>query len=322
MFKRVIGLSATFIGTLIGAGFASGREIALYFSHTSPFTPLLSGACLGVLCYFFLELGRLFEGDFFVLFGKGKPIFILLIRFFNAVVVCAMIAGGEEVIYSLFGIHGGGIITGIIAIVSLICGLEKLKIINSVVVPAIVILIFILLFRGNNKTIFEKISVFPAFTYATMNIISGGYFISTLSRDCSRKENIIISIICSAVLGVMLLSIYVIIQNDLNATMPLIQAASKYNLKVVGNVIMYLAIYTTITSSLVVAAKNDIKKAIILTALCFLVSLFSFEKIVDISYPIIGILGAAIILWVVYLMLRQKFCKSLQLNVSVSNKSH
>lgn len=323
MLKRVIGISATFIGTLIGAGFASGREIALYFSHTSPFTPLLSGACLGILCFFFLELGRLYKGDFFVLFGKGKPFFLVLIRFFNAVITCAMIAGGEEVIFSLFGIHGGGIITGIITIITIILGVEKLKLVNSLIVPAIVILILVLLFSQESKMQFERLSILPAVTYAAMNIISGGYFISTLSKDCSKKENIIIATICGIVLGAMLVSVYIIISGDINNIMPLMSAAAKCNLKVVGNIIMYLAIYTTITSSLVVASNNNIKTAVVITSVCYIVSLFSFEKIVDISYPIMGVCGAAVILWIVYLMIRERLIKnSLKLNIGVTDKSH
>lgn len=322
MYKRVIGLSSTFIGTLIGAGFASGREIALYFSHTSPFTPLLSGACLGILCFFFLELGRLYNGDFFVLFGKGKTALLFIIKLFNAVVACAMIAGGEEVIYSLFGIHGGGIITGIITIITLIFGVEKLKLINSLVVPAIIILILILLFKGNNSAKIEKISILPAITYATMNIVSGGYFISTLSKECSRKENVIIAVTCGVVLALMLLSVYIIIQEDLTKTMPLMSAANNYNLKIVGNIIMYLAIYTTITSSLIVASSNNIKAAIIITAACYLISLFSFEKIVDLSYPVMGVCGAGVIFLAFILMLKKQHSKSLKLNIGITNKTH
>lgn len=320
MQKRVIGLAATFVGTLIGAGFASGREIALYFSHTSPLTPLLSGACLGVLCFFFLELGRLYSGDLFVLFGKFKPVFLVLIRFFNAVVTCAMIAGGELVIYSLFGIHGGGIITGVITLITIIFGVEKLKSVNSFIVPAIVLLVFLLLFKGDNSAPFERFSVIPAFTYATMNIISGGYFISTLSKECSRKENLAAAIISGVVLSAMLICVYVIIQKDLNASMPLMAAAERCNLKIVGNIIMYLAIYTTITSSLVVASENNIKKAAIIIAACYLVSLFSFEKIIDISYPIMGVCGAAVIAWVAVLAVKKRLNdKSLKLDVGVAN---
>jgi uncharacterized membrane protein YkvI len=233
-----------------------------------------------------------------------------------------MIAGGEVVVYSLFNIHGGGIITGIITLITLVFGVDKLKLVNSLVVPAIIVLILVLFFKGNNSVKIEKISVFPAFLYATMNIISGGYFISTLSKECSKKENIIIAIICGVILGLMLLSIYIIIQEDLTKSMPLMSAASKGNLKVVGNIIMYLAIYTTITSSLVVASSNNIKAAVLITAASYVVSLFSFEKIIDLSYPVMGVCGAAVILITLYLMLRQKYSKSLKLNIGISNKTN
>lgn len=306
MRNRVIGLSSTFMGALIGAGFASGREIALYFSHTSPFTPLLSGACLGILCYFFLELGRIYNGDFFILFGKGRGVFICIIKVCNIITTCAMIAGGEEVFFNLFGIRGGGIITGIITLLTLYFGVEKLKLINSFIMPAIIILILILFFKGNGKAEFEKLSVLPAFTYAAMNIITGGYFISTLSKDSTKKENLMAGVVTGIILSLLLLSVYIIIQDNIYDIMPLMSAAQSHNMKTIGNLIMYLAIYTTITSSLAVASSNNMKTAVMIIAACYGISIFSFEKIVDITYPLMGFTGIVMIFIVIYLLIKQK----------------
>jgi uncharacterized membrane protein YkvI len=306
MSNKIIGLSATFTGALIGAGFASGREIALYFSHTSPFTPLLAGACLGLLCYFFLELGRIYNGDFFVLFGKTKPVFLITIRLCCFITTCAMIAGGENVIYNLLGIHGGGIITGIIALITLYLGMEKLKFINSLIMPAVIVLIMILLFCDNMAIEFEKLSIIPAFTYATMNIICGGYFVSTLSSNTTKKENMWTGIISGIILGTLLFSIYLIIQNNTDEAMPLMSTATEYNLKVVGNIIMYLAIYTTITSSLSVTSNNNIKNAIATIAFSFIISLFGFKKIVDTTYPIIGLIGAIMVFIIIFLFIKKR----------------
>lgn len=107
--------TATFIGALIGAGFASGREIALYFANTSIITPLLAGVFLGYFCYFFLELGRIYKGDISQFLGKGSKVFDIIVRLCCLITTCAMIAASEEVVFNLFHFCGGGIITGILA---------------------------------------------------------------------------------------------------------------------------------------------------------------------------------------------------------------
>ena len=283
---------ATFVGTLIGAGFASGREIALYFMGTSIFTPVLAGVFLGFFCYFFLELGRLNQGDITKFLGRCNKIFDYLVRISCFITACAMIAGSEESVYNLFHICGGGIITGILGLLTVYFGVDKIKVSNFIIVPVIIVLIVVLFVYRHDFDIAGQIKILPAFTYCTMNIITGGYFISTFSEKYSKKDNIFIGVVSGVILTILLVMVFVIIQTNIYDSMPLMLTAKQLGMAKIGNIIMYLAIFTTLTSCLSVASKNKKISCAVITSACFVMSLMGFKKIVDVFYPIMGIVGA------------------------------
>lgn len=305
-YKKITS-AATFIGALIGAGFASGREISLYFAHTSIFTPILAGLFLGAFCYLFLLIGSVTDGNPHLLLNRlGKPTDIV-IRLCNAVTFCAMIAGSEEVVFALFNFHGGSVITGVICLAVVLCGVEKIKLSNLIVVPIIIIMIVILFFKEHTLPVTEKISVIPAFSYCSMNIIGGGYLVSTFSGNFTKKDCLQTSVICGAVLTALLIAVFMTIQNHLDDVMPLISAAADCKLDKIGNVIMYLAIFTTVTSELSIASKNNKITAFLLTSAAFVVSVFGFRTLVDKSYPIIGAIGSGITVMYLILYIKNRY---------------
>ena len=306
--------SFTFIGALIGAGFVSGREIALYFGHTSIFTPILAGVFLGAFCYLFLQIGRITCGNPADLLQKGKPVMEAVVRLSNVVTCCAMVAGSEEAIFALFHFHGGGIITSILCLVVVGLGSEKIKLSNFLIVPAIIIMIAVLFFKGHTVPVSEKMSVYPAFTYCTMNVISGGYLVSTYSADFNKKDCAVVSAISGTLLMAILLAVFFVIQNNLDAVMPLMATAEVFQMAKLGYVILYLSIFTTLVTSLSVAAKNRIPTAIIVTAASLLAATVGFEKIVNNCYPIIGAVGGAVCIIYLILYLKRHFSAKIPLN--------
>jgi len=55
---KCLKTASVFIGTLIGAGFATGREILLFFGKCSPVVPILSSIICGAFCIMFLVAGH------------------------------------------------------------------------------------------------------------------------------------------------------------------------------------------------------------------------------------------------------------------------
>lgn len=313
--RKIIGTASTFIGALIGAGFASGREIALYFSKTSIAAPIISGILFGFLCFFFLELGRIYNNDIFSVFGKGRFVFTFFIKLFNMIYLCAMIAGSEIVVKNLFNINGGSIITGIVSLITLFLGTEKLKDVNSIAVLAIITLVIFMFFRCQKNMVFISIGIIPSICYTGMNVFPSGYFVSQISKDMTKKENIICGIIVGIVLSTILTFTFLIISKNFDAVMPLMQTASQYHLDLAANIILYLAIYTTVLSSLAIV--SDSKPVIAVIAICTanLISLFSFENIVNSIYPIIGIISTIIIV-LIFLMHKKDKINSMLKKIS------
>lgn len=53
--KEGLKCAAVFIGTVIGAGFATGQEVLLYFGRSSIAVPIFSGILLGLFNAYFWQ---------------------------------------------------------------------------------------------------------------------------------------------------------------------------------------------------------------------------------------------------------------------------
>ena len=305
-----LAVAATFVGAIVGAGFASGREIALYFAETSILTPLLSGVLLGVFCYLFSEIGRVTGGNAALLSPRLSKPLRFVIRGENAVTYCAMIAGGEEILYGLFNIHGGGIFSGILALFLVLWGADKIKWSNLFIVPAIIVMVFVLFFTNSTFPTGRKISALSAFSYCAMNVMGGGYLISTYSGDFSKKDSVLTSILSGVIITALLVAVYCVVCVEPDAVMPLLAAAEETGLSVVANIVAYLAIFTTLTGSLSIASGNKPTVAALLTAGALVVATFGFRSLVDKAYPVLGAIGGAVSLTYAFLYARYRYQKS------------
>ena len=88
--KKTLKTAFLYIGTLIGAGFSSGREIALFFKNLAPYNVALSAVVMSLFALLFLTAGRL------KLLPQGKLVGVGI--FFSASVsLVAMLAGGFRI---------------------------------------------------------------------------------------------------------------------------------------------------------------------------------------------------------------------------------
>jgi Uncharacterized membrane protein len=145
--KNGMKYAAVFVGTVIGAGFATGREIALYFKGANAQTAAAAGIMLGLLCGFFMLAGeRIGDGGFTAyLFGQRKRIFDIAVFVCAFITFAAMCAGAESIFRKIYGIGWLGLVTALISTLAAILGIKQIKSLNLVLVPiilAFVVLIF------------------------------------------------------------------------------------------------------------------------------------------------------------------------------------
>lgn len=295
--SEVFKISMTFIGTIIGAGFASGKEISLYFGTLSPLTPVLAGLFLGLFAFFFAELGRLSgdDADILGLLFKGvqKPV-RKFIELANYITFVAMIAGAELVLFESFSVAGGGIFSALLAFSILLKGNDGMKILNALLVPVIIIAVTGLSVNAPTTPPPTKFSVLPPLAYASMNLLTGGYLVGGLTKRCSKSENVLIGMAVGLLSAALLFLLYRVVLTAPDAPMPVGAFAKSLNLGFVSGVLIYLAILTTMVSSLKVSSGGKAIKSLLAIGVGFLLSLAGFEALVDNFYPIIGYAGIAL----------------------------
>lgn len=291
--KNSLKVALTFTGTLVGAGFASGREIALYFADCSVIPPILAAVIAAVMSYIFGELGRISGGDVIkFVFPNTHKIWKAAVILSNTVVLSAMIAGAEFALRGLTGFIGGGLLTGLLALSVVITGTERIKTINTLVVPVIIATTVLLFAMEKNFDASGKILSLSPILYPSMNILCGGLIVGKMSADLNAKETKGSAVISGLIITALTVTIYFAVQGSSGEEMPSLAVAAKYHLEIPVGIMIYLAIFTTIVGSVSVASCGRNNVAILALAIAFAASVIGFKMLVDICYPVIGVLGA------------------------------
>lgn len=304
-----------FVGSVVGAGFASGREIALYFGTQSVAAPVVAGIVIGLLCYVFLEVGRISGGDVLrVMFGRFRKIADLLLKLANFAVYAAMIAGAEFILKRTFGIGGGGVISGILCIACL--SFKKgLAAVNLVLTPLIMVLVGVLLSKTDNFDAGQGYLFWSPLSYASMNLATGGYLISRYGVKATSRKNAVVGALTAAVSTALLVAVYFIAREYPAEEMPLYCFAEQNGLRILSGILIYAAIFTTMASSLAATIGNGgFVGASIATSAGYLLAIFGFSALVNTVYPIIGCMGIAFTAWSVIVLLYKRFWNSPRLN--------
>ncbi|MFA5449952.1 MAG: hypothetical protein WC292_05900 [Clostridia bacterium] len=293
-WKTNLKISFTFIGMLIGAGFASGKEIAVYFGTAGVAAPLLASFLCGGLAFVFLELGRISGADVLsFIFPKTYKVWQFICMAENFVVFAAMLAASEYILRVSLGISGGGLISGLFALTSVLGGIERIKTVNFIAVPFIIVMLAVLYLAEPSFNISGGLNLPAPILYASMNIFSGGFLISKMAKGIDKKQAAEISLIISLVLSVLIVTVYLAVRTRLGEEMPLLALAQNNGLSAIGSMLIYSAIITSMSGSLVIASGGKKTAACILLAAGFVVALAGFSNIVRFAYPVIGVAGAA-----------------------------
>ena len=113
---RCLQICFIYIGSIIGAGFATGREIMLYFGKSGMLSGVIAGILMGILCGLFLwsakSFAKLKSSKSSFLRGICVLIKVVLWICTLASFVC-MVSGCEEIIAKTYGIANVGLWTGI-----------------------------------------------------------------------------------------------------------------------------------------------------------------------------------------------------------------
>ena len=276
----------TLIGTFIGAGFASGKEIYLFFFKYQVYGILgiiVSAIFIAYIIYKVLNISKRNDicnyNEFLNYLIKNKLIKIILINIIDVFLIisfCIMVSGFSAFIYQEFNIN---IIIGFIFM--LICSYCAFKRkatgiikINNILIPIIIFIIFFIVikkvnlyelnfinglngegFNINNWKIENFKFLIFSILYANYNLLTIIPIVVTMSNVTKNKKKIkYISIICSIIIFILSMSIFAILsQSNFNITnleMPVVFIVGRYGIfyKYIYCLVVGIAIFTTAIS--------------------------------------------------------------------------
>lgn len=326
MEKNIKQVVFVIIGTMIGAGFASGQEIYLFF-----FSYGLKGiigifiSCLfmGAVIYKTLKIANENELDNYkdflgYIFVKFRTPINFVINTFILISFFIMIAGFGAYVNQEFGINSqiGSFILSFICFIVFMTNMKGIVKINEILVPILVFFLIIIgvislkevkIFELYNYVITKNTSnfIFQAILYSSYNSILLIPVLITLKQLINKKQEILkISIISAIVMfGLSIIIYFILVRVDVDITkleMPAVYVVSHISLflKYIYGFIILSSIFTTSISLGNSFLQNICKNkksyphfAIIMCITAIAICKFGFSNLVSFLYPIFGYLG-------------------------------
>lgn len=313
------------VGTTVGAGYASGRELWQFFGYESGLAIILFGILFTIACYVILKLSFERQSTDYVpilrlIVGrKLTPVFDLMIFFYLFTISVVMIAGSGVTGQAFEIPYWWGVAVIAIALILLfIRGVKGLVEINQVISPLLLggLLSILILFVIEQDVslvgnIFEQKNWYAAFPFTALSIIPLVAVLGAVGNEIKSKGEIFIASMGS---GIALCSITYIYNTNLIEIsdqifvfeMPLFAILQNYPsyILVIISILLWLAIFTTAASSIFgisTRIQATIKQPLVLIVIVFLVLMiplttFGFSNLVNVMYPIYGVLNLFVLI--------------------------
>lgn len=329
IMKNVLKVVFVIIGTLIGAGFASGQEVYLFFfsyGMKGLIGILISSIISGVVIYSTFNILNKYKintyKDFLnILIPKNTKLKIIanfIINIFILITFFIMIAGFGAYFEQEIGINRlvGSLILAIITFIVFMTSIKGVVKVNELIVPILIGFIFIIgiisikdihILNLENYVIRTNYTNFAlsAVLYSSYNSILLIPVLITLNNYVKNKKQIFyisfISAIVTILLSVIIFLLLVRVDVDISKLeMPVVYVVSNMfkMLRYIYGVIILGSIFTTAISLGVSFLQNTAKNkkgytqiSIIMCITSVIISKFGFSNLVSLLYPIFGYLG-------------------------------
>ncbi|MFR6056652.1 MAG: hypothetical protein ACLUHK_08740 [Eubacteriales bacterium] len=300
------------LGTIIGSGFISGREIVSFFGGNICFFAFFAGVLFFFTTYLLLRLGGrygTFEESNRALFGRAHKTVGWATAVCLFTVVASSLAMTDSMMNSLFGIDGripaASLLTLAVAFISARRGLDGVKKLNAVLVPLMLALTTVFLFVKGDfdfgaPAYPAESNVFSVCFYVGFNMFLSAAVI-VRAGDGNRKHALLTAAISGAVTAVFIVLIYGAVNyegiNAAEADLPL-AALFSYSafMSAAFGAVLYAGALTTVVCSYYPLSEAVSRKSrmfsVTLAVGVFLFSRIGVKTIVGAAYPAAGVLGA------------------------------
>ncbi len=328
-----------YIGLIIGAGFASGREICVYFNFCSnnDFTGIAIATILFIfVCFIILKKSVKYElyniSDYIkqiFSFSKLLQGFFMCLIFFDLVCgLIVMLSSCGELIQNLLNTPKiiGTIILAVSCFIVIIFDVKGIAVINIILVPIITLIItFICIFSILTKIYSPTFSniiigtdrniIFLSICYVSYNTLTAASVLSPIAKTIHDKRTILLSSFAAGtIIGILIFLVWFAIGQSFGSlwyeSFPLQKLAANINnnFKYIYSLCLIFSIFTTTVSEgygiLSYFKINNIYKraaaSIIMFILIIPFSMISFSYLIKNLYFILGSLG---MLWMLILLI-------------------
>lgn len=333
---KALQIGLTIIGTVVGAGFASGQEILVFFSQFGIWGSF--GICIAISIIIWISTMTMVfaqtyqikspQNFYTLLFGKRWNKFATSIMLFSLFAVsCVMLAGAGTALQSVFPLPywTAALISVTFLLVVLSRQLNGLYWVNGIVVPLLIAFVLVLFLNSSAHQPFPSWpetfhpspiwkSFFYAISYVSFNLTMALTVLLSIGAQTQSKSTLIAGgWIGGLGIGLLLLCSHSILLNNgslvVKHDLPLGYIA-QHLFTWTGNmyfILIYLEIMTTLTANAfglslhLTQFKRILRNSFMLLTLllCLFIGQLGFARLLDTLYPIVGILGFT---WIVALL--------------------
>ena len=295
---NAVKVSCLFIGAVVGAGFATGREVMLFFGNSGSLTPLIAGLLMGCASGVFLFVGK---------FAPSGGIWRLLARITDFLVFCAMVitfavmcSAAEQLFSDAFGVSLVGLACGIVCAIASSFEMKFIKNISFALVIALTVSIAVMYFMCD-KVHRQYIDLFSAFKYCGMNMLTGGCLIKDEGKRMKNGEIFLSSLITAVICALLIVMVYVVASVNAECDMPVYEFALKNHAAALGGILIVAAILSTLLGAGRAACtymegffSSSAMPVIFLCSIAVIGYSMNFSAAVDTYYPVIGVFGSCV----------------------------
>ncbi|MDT8861123.1 hypothetical protein N0O92_12845 [Alkalihalobacillus sp. MEB130] len=321
-------IAATYIGTIVGAGFASGQEVLQFFSAfglLGIWGIVLASALFFIFGYMILVIGRALSASAYVevvRFSNGRwlgSLIDLIITIFLFGALAAMIAGSGAIFVEQFGLSSwwGTIFMAVVALFTVIRGIKGVINAISFVVPVLLVAVLFIAIYGIYRSPVTSADLeltttlvgaapnwfVAALNYASFNLVIAVAILAPIGPNAKNQSTLLWGALLGALgLGVGVVAIYFSVLSNItdvaHVEVPMIYIASLISpiVQLLFAVVLLSAVFSTAVSNLYgfvsrmtfVDQKHRIWLIVGTTFAAFIVSQVGFSTLVTYLYPAVG----------------------------------
>lgn len=324
MIKASLNWTFLIVGTVIGAGYASGRELWQFFGPESGLAIILFTFLFAISCYSIMIISFKKQSEHYaailskIVGGKTHKLFDIFIFVYLIATTVVMVAGSGAIgeIYDLSSWWGIFLLSiSLMGIFSF--NIEGFLSMNKIVIPVLILgLLFVLIsfISVENVPLMEESAKqgnwFAAFPFTSLNILPLIAVLGAIGSKIGSKKEVLLSSMASGLILGVVTFIYnkslVHIEEQVDAyEIPLFTILEGYSkpLFLFVTVMLWLAIFTTAASNMIGIVTRlreilDLKFLMIvfLTLLIIVpISKIGFSTLIHYLYPAYGVLNLYIL---------------------------